>query len=123
MTKYEREKLVRLREWFEEVNDEELLRLEKSGWIDIAYLKGEEPTFLKNTTTDIVVSKLSSVDLSNLPREKLIAIHTIITSGTTKCCPKCLSTALARFSSTNTKRCTRCLIDIDWFVTNGQKRL
>ena len=123
MTKCEREKLVRLREWFEMVNDEELLSLAKSGWVDIAYLEGADPEVLKGTLDNNLVKQLSSVDLSNIPREKLIAIHTIIVSGTTKFCPKCLSTSLAKFRSTDTKRCHECLLDIPWVLTKGQKSL
>jgi hypothetical protein len=78
---------------------------------------------LKDTPDNMLAEQIAAIDLSELPRDKLLAIHNIIVDGTTKFCPKCLSTSLARFSSINLKRCTRCSLDIPWVLTKGQKRL
>ena len=75
------------------------------------------------TTHNELTKQVQSVDFSELPIEKLRAIHTIVSERTTKFCPQCLSTKLAKFSSTNKKVCNECGNTIIWNLDKGQRRL
>ena len=126
MVKFRREEFKRFNEWRDSLSKDECanpFELAERAWMARASLEVIESKYLEGISDNTIARQIATVDVMELPRDKLIAIHDIVTSDTTKYCPKCLSTALARFSSTNTKRCPQCLIDIDWFVTKGQKCL
>ena len=70
-----------------------------------------------------LIKQIQSVDLSLLSKTTLLVIRGAITHNTTKFCPKCLDSNLLELRSQNKKICTRCNIEIPWFLDKGQKGL
>lgn len=78
---------------------------------------------LSQIPTQVLTKRISNFKFSALGREKLEEVYIAISAGTTRVCPRCLSTALLELRTQRLKICSDCDYRIPWTLSPGQKPL
>jgi len=91
--------------------------------IDYCRTGSLENSFHKKYCTDCIHCRTGSLEIRKKRKEKKRKEKKSMNKNTTKICPECGNTRLAKFHSFHKKYCPDCYTWIEWDLEPGQKPL